>query len=147
MDPETIDRISASRGRLSRLVAAASDEDLARPLDDGSGWTVSATLAHLALWDQRAVVLLRRWEREGIGPSHDDFDAINDALLPQWLALPPRAAADLALQAAEAADRAVASLTAEQLAAIAAAGGPIRPDRSAHRGDHLDAIERTLGSG
>jgi hypothetical protein len=144
MEPETIARIEASRARLRDLVQAASDQDLGRPLDDGSGWTVAATLAHLALWDQRAVVLLRRWEGEGIGPSHDDFDAINDALLPQWLALPPRAAADLALRAADEVDRAVATLSAEQLAAIAAAGGPIRPDRSAHRGAHLDAIERTL---
>ena len=146
MDRDTIDRIDASRARLRRLVAAASEADLARPLDDGSGWTVAATLAHLALWDQRAVVLLRRWERDGIGPAHDDFDAINDALLPQWLALPPRVAADLALQAAVAVDRAVSTLTAEQLAAIAAAGRPVRPDRSAHRTAHLDQIERALQS-
>jgi hypothetical protein len=144
MDREVIDRIEASRARLKGMIEGASDEDLSRPLGDGSGWTVAVALAHLALWDQRAVVLIKRWEQDGVGPSAEDFDAINDALVPQWLALPPRAAATLALQAAEAADRAVATLTADQLAAIAAAGGPIRPDRSAHRTAHLDAIERAI---
>jgi hypothetical protein len=146
MDPEVIARIEASRERMRRLVEGMSDADLARPLNDGSGWTIAATLAHIALWDRRALVLLRRWEREGIGPAAEDFDAINDALVPQWLALPPRAAADLALAAAEEVDPVVATLTAAQLEAIAAAGGPIRPDRSAHRAAHLDAIERALAS-
>ena len=147
MDQETIARIEASRARLRRLIEGSSEAELARPLADGSGWTIAATLAHLALWDQRALVLLRRWEREGIGRSEADFDASNDALVPQWLALPPRAAADLALDAAEEVDRAVAKLTAEQLVAIAAAGNPIRPDRSVHRTAHLDEIERALRDG
>ena len=145
MDPETVDRIEASRVRMRRLSDGLSDDDLARPLADGSGWTIAAVFAHLTLWDRRALVLLRRWESEGIGPSHDDFDAINDAALPQWLALPPRVAVEQAWATAEEVDRAVATLTAAQLDAIAAAGGPIRPDRSAHRTSHLDAIEEALG--
>ena len=147
MDAETIARIEASRARLRRLIEGLSEAELARPLADGGGWTIAATLAHLAFWDRRALILLRRWEREGIGPSGVDFDAVNDALVPQWLALPPRAAADLAVAAAEEVDREVAKLTTEQLAAIAAAGDPIRPDRSVHRTAHLAAIERALPLG
>jgi hypothetical protein len=138
--------MDASRERMRRLIERTSDADLTRPLADGGGWTVAATFAHLALWDGRALALLRRWEREEIGPSSDDYDAINEAALPLFLALPPRVAAEQALAIAEEVDRAAAALTAEHLAAIAAAGGPIRPDRSAHRTAHLDEIEQALTS-
>src|SRR5688572_30588905 len=117
MDPETMARIDASRERMRRLVDGLGDDDLARPLADGSGWTIAATFAHIAFWDQRASVLLRRWERVEIAPSPADFDAINGAALPQWLALPPRVAVEQALAIAEDIDRAVGSLTSEQVAA------------------------------
>ena len=60
------------------------------------------------------------------------------------LALPPRAAARLAVAAAEAADARVAGLKDEFLTANAAAGGPINPLRATHRKEHLDEIERGL---
>src|SRR5215467_8931441 len=80
--------------RLRALVERLSDADLARPTP--GGWTVAASLAHVAFWDQRILFWLDRWESAGESPRHlheADIDWINDAGKPLCLALPPRAAA------------------------------------------------------
>jgi hypothetical protein len=69
-------------------------------------------------------------------------DWINDAGKPLCLALPPRVAARLAVEAAEAADRRVAAASDALLAANMAAGSPLSMSRAAHRREHLDEIER-----
>ena len=135
---------TAERERLRALIARMSDDDLRRPLADG--WTVAATLAHVAFWDQRGLALLERWERSGVGPSPlpADVDAVNDATRALCLAIPPRAAAELAVATAEAIDRKIEQLTPEAIAAIEAAGSPLNLDRWDHRREHLDEIERLL---
>jgi len=132
--------------RLRALVDKLSDRELARPMD--AGWTVAGVLAHLAFWDQRIVTLVDRWA-DGRGtppPAHDEaaVDWINDAGKPLCLALPPRVAARIAIDAGEAADDRVARLSEAQLTANAAAGRPISLLRAEHRREHLDEIERTL---
>ena len=144
MDREIVEQNDASRERLKALVGGLTEEEFGRPL--GDGWTVAAALAHLAFWDRRVAVLVDRWQRDGVAPSSADADAINDAMLPQWLAIPPREAARLALAAAEEADSRLATLSAAQLAAIRAAGNHINVARAVHRGKHLDEIERALES-
>jgi hypothetical protein len=146
-----IDRshIEANRVELERLralVSRLSDDDLARPI--GAGWTVAAALAHVALWDGRALYYMDRWE-QGQQPSADDWEPIdiewvNEATKPLCLALPPRAAAELALQLAEQADRRVAALPDDLLAAVIAVGPPFDLARANHRREHLDDIERGL---
>ena len=138
---------TAERDRLREFVRRVSDQDLQTQMP--AGWTVAAVLAHLAFWDQRIVVLLDAWQRAGAtgvpGSVGDhDVDWINDAGKPMLLALPPRAAAHLAVAAAEAADARVAGLKDEFLAANAKAGTPINPLRATHRKAHLDEIERAL---
>ena len=64
-------------------------------------------------------------------------------LLPILLALPPRQAAELAITAAEEADRELSDASPELVAAIEAQG-KFRLRRSAHRQEHLDQIERSL---
>jgi len=134
--------------RLRALVGRLSDQELSRPMD--AGWTVAGVLAHLAFWDYRIVALLDRWGPTGQGtpPSgHYDeaaTDWINDAGKPLCLALPPRVAARVAIDAAVAADERVAGLTEGQLEANRAAGGPISVRRAEHRREHLDEIERAL---
>ncbi len=137
---------ASERERLRRLVARTSDDDLTRLL--GDGWTVAATLAHMAFWDQRGLALLARWEREGVGPSPlpADTHAINDAARALCLAIPPRAAAQLALETAEAIDRKLEQITPERMAEIEAAGSPLNFRRAIHRREHLDQIERQLAS-
>ena len=52
--------------RLRALVARLGDADLQRPV--GHGWTVAATLVHLAFWDLRAVALIERFGKDSVGP-------------------------------------------------------------------------------
>jgi DinB family protein len=136
------------RARLRALVERTSDADLARPLE--AGWTVGAVLAHLAFWDQRALVLIERWEKDGPGRpprgiEEKDVDWINDSAKALCLALPPRAAARLALATADAVDRRVEALSSEFVAANTAAGKPLTLLRAEHRRVHLDEIEHALG--
>lgn len=135
--------------RLEALVARLDDRALARPLE--AGWTVAAALAHLAFWDYRIVTLLDAWGADGRGtppPAYDgaSVDWINDAGKPLCLALPPRTAARLAVEAAKAADVRVAALSDAALAKITAAGSPVSVHRAEHRREHLDEIERALAA-
>lgn len=146
-DRSYIAQNDVQRARLRALVDRLSDQELARPVS--AGWTVAGVLAHLAFWDQRVLALLERWERGGspsaaprINPA--DIDWINDSAKALCLALPPRAAAQLAVATADAVDRKVAAVPPDFLAANAAAGSPINLLRAHHRHEHLDEIERAL---
>lgn len=131
------------RARLEALVARCSDADLARSMPDG--WTVAGVLAHLAFWDQRILVLLDGWER-GVTPREEhgaDVAWINDSAKPLLLALPPRAAAEVALRIARAADARVAGLS-DDLVAKNRATPLLNFSRADHRAEHLDQIEEAL---
>jgi len=135
--------------RLRRLVDRLSDQELSKPMP--AGWTVAGVLAHLAYWDYRIVTLLDRWGPDGRGappPTIEEaqVDWINDAGKPMCLALPPRTAARMAVEAAVAADQRVAALSDGLLAANRAAGTPISVLRAEHRREHLDEIEHVLGA-
>ena len=137
----------AERLRLQTLVTRLDDADLARPMP--AGWTVAAVLAHLAFWDQRLLALLEQCERTGNAAMPEalreaDIDWINDAAKPLMLALPPRAAAHLAVSIAEALDRKLEALPDDFLARNAAAGTPLNAVRAHHRRQHLDEIEGAL---
>lgn len=135
---------TASRQRLTSLVNGLSDEDLTRT--NAEGWTVAALLAHIAFWDNRIVVLLRRWREQGVDESPIDPDMINESVKPLLLALEPRTAARLCLESAEAVDRELETISAELVAAIEASSNHFRFNRSHHREDHLGEIERILRS-
>ena len=129
--------------RLQALVKRLTDEQLARPLE--AGWTVSAVLAHLAFWDQRALVLLQKWEKEGIGSSPIDIDVVNEVTRLLCLAIPPRAAAELAVSSAQQIDQAIERMSPEKAAEVESSGKPVRLNRAHHRRDHLRQIEKALG--
>jgi hypothetical protein len=128
--------------RLRSLVERLSDDELSHPL--GNDWTVAVALAHLAFWDQRSLVLMRKWKLNGIEPSPIDVDVTNDSLQPTWLALHPRVAANLAVSAAEAIDSELAKSSPDLLSEIESMGDKFRLYRSIHRKLHLDQIEETL---
>jgi uncharacterized damage-inducible protein DinB len=132
----------ASRQRLVALASRLSDQELVRA--NAHGWTVAALLAHIAFWDQRILVLLRRWQAHGVDESPVDPDMINDALHPLLLALEPRTAVRLCLATAEAVDTALEGITDELMAEIEASPNHFRLNRSLHRDDHLQEIERLL---
>jgi hypothetical protein len=131
--------------RLERLVKGLSDEDLSRPV--GAGWTAAAMLAHLAFWDARAILLIEKWKRGGIGPSPADTDIINDAVRELCRAIPPRAAAGLAVQKSLEVNRAIESLAPEMMEQIQTIGTAVHLARFEHKRMHLEEIERILGKG
>jgi hypothetical protein len=136
----------AERARLKALIQRLSDAELSRPMP--GGWTVAGVLAHMALWDGRALYLINKWEG-GTAPSAADFEpedvaSVNDAAKPLCMALPPRTAAQVALQLAEETDRRAAALSDELMAQNTAIGGPLNLSRADHRREHLDEIEAAL---
>ena len=135
-----------SRRRLVALTQRLTDQDLGRSTD--YGWTVAALLAHLAFWDQRMIVILRRWLEEEFDPSPIDARAVNDSLKVICHALNPRTAIDLCLAYAEAVDTELDALTAEQVKQLeehaAATDTQFRMNRSLHRAGHLNDIEALL---
>ena len=135
-----------SRLRLETLVRGLSEEDFARSTD--YGWTVSALLAHLAFWDLRMSAILQRWQAEGLDPSLIDMMVVNESLKVICHAIEPRAAAELALSAAEKIDRELETLTGEQAKKIeehaTATETQFRMNRSLHRDGHLNDIEALL---
>jgi Mycothiol maleylpyruvate isomerase N-terminal domain len=135
----------AELARLRAFVDSLTDAELAQPMP--AGWTVAGVLAHLAYWDQRIVVLVDRWGADGRGTPPPPIDGasvewVNDAGKPLCLALAPRAAARLAVEAATAADQRAAAASDALLAANAAAGSPLSMRRAEHRREHVDEIER-----
>ena len=135
---------TTSRRRLKAIIDRLTIEDLTRIAP--SGWTVAALLAHIAFWDQRIVVLLRRWKESSVDESPVDADAMNDALKPLCLALDPQKAVEICLSSAEAADNELESLSPELYQQIQASPTHFRFNRSLHRTNHLDEIERLLRS-
>jgi hypothetical protein len=132
------------RERLQALASRLSDEQLAQPTSDG--WTVAALLAHLAFWDFRMLVLVKRWKQTAVGASPIDSDAVNDAMKPLCLAIAVREAANLAIQAAEVIDTELENLPegVRPGMEILVQEGKLRLDRSIHRNEHIDQIERAV---
>ena len=142
MDRSFVEENAKARHRLHSLVAGLTDEALSLPL--GDDWTVAVALAHLAFWDQRALVLMQKWKQHGVEPSPIDIDVTNDSLLPIWRAIPSRAAADLAVSCAEAIDRELEEASQDLIDAIESLGEKFRLYRSIHRKLHVDEIEALL---
>jgi hypothetical protein len=135
----------AAHERLARFVEGATDEELSRALSDG--WTVAGVLAHLAFWDARAIRLIEKWKRGGVGPSPTDVDIINDAAKELCLAIPPRAAAELAVQKSLEINRAIENLSPEMTEKIQTIGTTVHLARCEHKRVHLEGIERAVGNG
>ncbi len=144
MDRSFVVENTKARERLCTIVTRLTDEQLSYPTENG--WTIAAALAHLAFWDQRAVILMRKWKLTGVSPSPIDIDVTNDSLLPLCLALHPRAAAKLAVASAEAIDRELEETSSDFITAIESLGEKFRLYRSIHRKLHLDQIEEFLSN-
>jgi hypothetical protein len=130
------------RERLRSLTERLTEEELSLPL--GNGWTVAVALAHLSFWDQRSFFLMRKWKKGGVEPSPIDIDITNNSLLSQWLAIPPREAANLVISSAEAIDRELEEASPDFIVEIESLGEKFRLYRSIHRKLHLDQIEEFL---
>ena len=136
-------RNRAARERIDALIVRLGERDIA--LDDG--WTAAALLAHLAFWDRLAATRLDNYlhDREPPVVTPDAvIDLINSAGIRQWKDTPARVAAAQVRDAAAALDRLIETLPADALAALVALDRPLLIDRSIHRKEHLDQIERAL---
>ncbi|HEX9332023.1 MAG TPA: maleylpyruvate isomerase N-terminal domain-containing protein [Anaerolineales bacterium] len=135
-----------SRHRLASLVRGLSEEDLARSTH--YGWTVAALLAHLAFWDQRVLVILKRWEEQGFDSSPIDSAAVNDSLKVICHALEQSRAIELCIFSAEAVDAELETLTSDLVKQIEehieVTSTQFRMNRALHRNGHLDDIEALL---
>ena len=136
MDRPFVEENAKERERLISLVERLTDEELSLPL--GTDWTIAVALAHLSFWDQRSLFLVRKWEKSGVvEPSTIDIDVTNDSLLSTWLAIPPRAAANLAVSSAE-------EVSSDLITKIESLGEKFRLYRSIHRKLHIDQILELL---
>jgi hypothetical protein len=129
--------------RLADLVNQCSDAELARPMD--AGRTVATVMAHLAFWDIRAAKLLALWQHQDVEYSALDTDLVNEVVRELVIALPARAAANLAVEKARIVDRAIAELEPELIEQIRTVGKNVRLERYIHRRTHLEEIEKALG--
>lgn len=134
----------------ARLAGHCQLSEAQLSVDLGGGWNAATALAHTAFWDRFALERLRHWLRTGetVAATQPLVDALNDALLPQWRALGPKAAAREALAAAEAIDAAIAELSDEAIdryrAGLAPGQAPLFLDRTSHRREHSDRIDQAL---
>jgi hypothetical protein len=145
MDRDFVTENTKERERLKSLVERLTDEELSLPL--GSDWTIAVALAHLAFWDQRSLFLVRKWKKSGIvEPSPIDIDITNESLLSLWMAIPPKAAARLAVSSAEEIDRELEEASSDLISKIESLGEKFRLYRSIHRKLHVDQIQEVLNS-
>jgi hypothetical protein len=141
LDRSFIERNRASTNRIRALAAALSDEEMQQPV--GEHWTVVIALAHLAFWDKRVMYVLDMTERDGklFVPEIDIF--VNDLSLPLWAAIPPRAAAQIAIETAETLDARLENYPLALLEEIYAYSQRWIL-RALHRNEHLDEVDAAL---
>jgi len=136
-------RNRAARERLAALIQRVGERNVTV---DG-GWTAAGLLAHLAFWDRLAVARLEKHLREGEPPifaTDAVTDLTNAAGMRQWNDTPVRVAGSQAREAAVEIDRVIEALPSDKLETLKALGRSFLIDRSEHRKEHLDQIERAL---
>jgi hypothetical protein len=134
---------AGARERLRHLADSLTKEELTLILNK-EGWTVAAALAHLAFWDQRRLILVLKWKQKGVSPSPLEEHTINDALVPFFLEIPPRKAADLAVSIAGELDRELEASSPDFVDELEKTGDRHALNRAVHRKIHLDEIGAML---
>lgn len=141
-DRSFIELNRVSTQRLRSLVDRLRDQDLQHPV--GEHWTVAIALAHIAFWDRRVLLGLDLVEREGAVSAIPPIDiSVNDLSLPLWAAVPPRAAAQIAIETAEALDARLEHYPPALLDKLYT-HNQRWVVRSLHRDAHLDEVEAAL---
>jgi hypothetical protein len=141
LDRSFIELNRASSTRLHSLATRLSKEELMMRV--GEEWTVGVTLAHMAFWDLRVMQILDATERNGKLCAPEIDISVNDIMSVLLAAIPPRLAANIAFQTAEALDEMIERFPMDLLEQIYA-----RNERwvvrALHRNHHVDAIEAAL---
>lgn len=134
---------SAETGKLARLIARLSDADMEKQVSHG--WTIKATLLHLAFYDMRALTLIDKFEKGGVSQSATDIETINEVVRQVGDAMSGAAAAQLWQKSAEALDKRIETLPDSMIAAVRMAGNPFKLPRHNHRAEHRVEIEKVIG--
>ena len=141
MDHSFVQLNRAATERLRRLVNGLTDEQLRRPV--GEHWTVGVCLAHLAFWDRRVMYVMEMTRKEGKAFTPNIDILVNDLSLPLWTAIPPREAARLALETADACDKQLEAFP-EDLLELMYNNRQRDVVRALHRNAHLDEVDAAL---
>lgn len=141
MDHGFVQLNRAATERLRRLVNGLSDEQLRQPV--GEHWTVGICLAHLAFWDRRVMYVMEMTRKEGKAFTPNIDILVNDLSLPLWAAIPPREAARLALETADACDKQLEAFP-EDLLELMYNNRQRDVVRALHRNAHLDEVDAAL---
>ena len=145
---EVTQALAASRERI-RSIADRAAAGPVPVVDDDGGWGPAVVLAHMAFWDRIALARWHRADRQAEpvpGPLAPDVsDLVNEAAFADWALLDVEAAARLALQASATLDAYIEAIAPERADAARAAGLGRLLDRTLHRNEHLDTIERSIG--
>lgn len=139
---ETLEANADATTRLEELLGRLTDDQLEADL--GGGWRVSTALGHMAFWDFRAVVVLKRWIDTGTPYVELDDDVVNGALEPLIIGMQPRTAVALCLEAARHADSVVESVPDGRVPELALQGGAYLLERFRHRSEHIDQIQAAV---
>ncbi len=144
-----VERNMEATRRLDALVGRLTAEERVTPL--GGGWTVSMAFGHLAFWDGRQRAVLEHFLDTGVllgseaPPPHDPDDQTNEALEPLLALLDPDAVGDLVVEAAQAVDELVATLSEAQIAAVLGGEHAYVVRRWRHREEHIAQVEAVIG--
>jgi hypothetical protein len=141
LDPAYIEQNRASTGRIRALAARLSNEEMQTRV--GEHWTVSIALAHLAFWDRRVLSVLDQTEEDGKFFIPEIDIIVNDLSLPLWAAIPPREAARIAIETAEALDERLENFPPALLEEIYTYHKRW-VIRALHRNGHLDEVDAAL---
>jgi hypothetical protein len=144
VDRSFVEQNRLATERMRDLAGRLSDKDLQHPV--GEHWTVALVFAHLAFLDRRARYVLDATEQENkvVIPDWDLF--VNDLVTPLFAAIPPRRAAEIAIETAESIDRRLEEYPANllEMVYIARRRYVVRAD---HRNEHLNDAEAALTTG
>jgi len=141
LDQSFIERNRAATERIRALAASLTDEEMLYPV--GDHWTVAIALAHLAWWDGRVMYVLDKTEQEGAVSIPDIDIVVNDLSLPLWAVVPPREAARIAIETAEALDTRLENYPPDLLEKVYATSSRW-VIRALHRNEHLDEVDAAL---
>ena len=143
IEPAYVEQNRASTERIRALIGRLSDEEMQTKV--GEHWTVAITLAHLAFWDRRVLHILNRTERDGKLVDLEIDIVVNDLSLPLWAVIPPRDAARVCIEAAEALDERLQEFPRQLLEELYN-HNKRWVVRALHRNEHLDDVDAGLES-
>jgi len=144
MDRSFIELNRASTERIRALAARLTEEEMQTKV--GEHWTVGIVFAHLAWWDRRVMYVLDMTEKDRKLFIPEIDISVNDLSLPLWAAIPPRAAAQIAIETSETLDKRLEDYSPELLEEIYNYNKRW-VIRALHRAEHLDEADAGLKTG